>query len=76
VRGDDPIIWLNQVALKASRESLNLNMIEVYDAPKALVTMGQDGRKVVFSPASKEDILRLKQERKSKLSRGSNTFHF
>lgn len=73
VRVDDPIVWLNQVASKALGESLNLTVTEIYDAPKALVTMGQDGRKIVFSLASKADILRLKREHKSKLSRGSNT---
>lgn len=72
VRVDDPLAWLNQVASKAFGENLNLNVIEVYDAPKALVTMAKDGRKMVFSPASREDILRMKREHKSKLSRGSN----
>jgi hypothetical protein len=72
VKVDDPIVWLNHIASKTMGETLNLNVTEIYDAPKALVTMGQDGRKIVFSPAPKEELLHLKKETKSRLSRGSN----
>lgn len=72
VRVDDPQAWLNHIASKALGESLNLNVTEIYDDPKALVTMGQDGRKIAFSPATKEELLRLKKGSKSRLSRGSN----
>lgn len=73
VKVEDPLAWLNQVASKTFGEKLSLNVTEVYDDPKALLTIGQDGRRYVFSPASNADILRLKRERKSRLSRGSNT---
>lgn len=72
VRVDDPVAWLNGVASKAIGESLRLNVTEVYDSPMALVTIAQGGKKIIFSPASKEELLRLKRERKSKLLRGSN----
>jgi hypothetical protein len=73
VKVDDPVAWLNQVVAKVYGESLDLTVTEVFDNPQALVCTAKGGRKVVFSPATPEDVRRLKKERKSKLSRVGNT---
>ncbi len=69
VKVDDPIAWLNQVVAKACGEYLDLTVTEVFDNPQTLVCITKDGRKVIFTPASPEDIHHLKLMRKNKLSR-------
>ena len=72
VKVDDPIAWLNQVVAKVYGESLDLTVAEVFDGPQTLVCSAKDGRKVLLSSASPDDIRRLKREHKSKLSRVGN----
>jgi hypothetical protein len=72
VKVDDPLAWLNQVVAKVYGESLDLTVTEVFDNPQVLVCSSRDGRKVLLSPASPDDIHRLKREYKSKLSRVGN----
>lgn len=69
VKVDDPLAWLNQVVAKVYGDDLGLTVTEVFDNPQALVCTAKDGRKVVFSPVSLNEIRRLKREHKSKLSR-------
>lgn len=73
VKVDDPVAWLNRVVAKVYGESLELTVTEVFDSPQALACSAKDGRKVVLSPVSPDDIRRLKREHKSKLSRVGNT---
>jgi hypothetical protein len=73
VKVDDPIAWLNRVVAKVYGEALDLTMTEFFENPQALVCAGKDGRKVVFSPVSPDDIQQMKRESKSKLSRLGNT---
>ena len=73
VKVDDPVAWLNQVVEKVYGENMDLTVLEVFNDPQALVCSSDDGRKVVFSPASPTEIHRLKQKRKSKLSYPSNS---
>jgi hypothetical protein len=72
VKVDDPVAWLNQVVAKVYGEALDLTVTEVFDTPQTLVCTAKDGRKVVFSPTSPDDIRLLKREHKSKLSRMGN----
>lgn len=74
VKVDDPVGWLNQVVAKVYGENLGLTVTEVFDNPQALVCMANDGRKVVFSPASPDDIRRLTLKQTDRLSRATN-FH-
>lgn len=74
VQVDDPVAWLNQVVAKVYGENLDLTVAEVFDNPQALVCTAKDGRKVVFSPASPDDIRRLTAKQKNRLSRIAN-FH-
>lgn len=74
VQVDDPVAWLNQVMAKVYGENLDLTVAEVFDNPQALVCTAKDGRKVVFSPASPDDIRRLTAKQKNRLSRIAN-FH-
>lgn len=67
VRVDDPLAWLNQVAAKVYGEPLDLTVTGFFENPQTLVCAGKDGRKIVFSPASPDDLRRMK--RSSKLSR-------
>jgi hypothetical protein len=71
---EDPVAWLNQVVAKVYGENLDLTVAEVFDNPKALVCTAKDSRKVVFSPASPDDIRRLTAKQMGKLSRVTN-FH-
>ena len=72
VKVDDPLAWLNQVVAKVYGESLDLTVTEFFENPQVVVCAGKDGQRVLFSPASPDDIRRMKRERKSKLSRVGN----
>lgn len=72
VKVDDPVAWLNQVVAKVYGESLDLTVTEFFETPQVLVCSGTDGRRVLFSPTSPEDIRRMKRESTSKLSRLGN----
>ena len=69
VRVDDPLSWLNKVAMKVCGYALNLQVVEAFDEPRALICTSGDGiYKVVFSPLSLDEIHQLKRERHSRLS--------
>lgn len=72
VNVEDPLIWLNQVIIRASGEFLDLKIVEIFDNPHALVCATKAGERVVVSLNSPADIRRIKRERKSKLSRVDN----
>ncbi len=68
VKVDDPVAWLNRVVAKVVGEDLGLVVTEVFENPHALVCTAKDGRKVLLSPASPDDIRRLNLQKKSRLS--------
>jgi hypothetical protein len=72
IKMDDPVVWLNHVVAKVYGENLDLTVTEVFDNPQALVCTAKDGRKVVFSPASPDEIRYLISKRKSRLSQSGN----
>ena len=73
VKVDNPLVWLNKVVAKVYGEALGLTVVDFFDSPQALDCESSDGRRVVFSPASPDDIRRLKKAHKNKLSRVGNT---
>ncbi|WKZ45825.1 MAG: hypothetical protein QY302_08530 [Anaerolineales bacterium] len=69
VRVDDPLGWLNRVATKVCGYDLNLQMVEVFDAPQALICASDTGNsKLVFSPLSPNDIHQIRRDKQSRLS--------
>jgi len=69
VRVDDPLGWLNRIAAKVRGYDLKLQVVEVFDEPRALICTSGDGScQVVFSPISPDEIHQLKRERHSRLS--------
>ena len=72
VKVDNPLVWLNKVVAKVYGEALGLTVVDFFENPQALVCDGNEGRRVVFSPASPDDIRRLKKVHKHKLSRVGN----
>jgi hypothetical protein len=72
IKVDDPLAWLNQVVAKVYGEPLDLTVTEFFENPQVLVCAGKNGRRALFSPASPEDIRRMKRGSKSKLSRLGN----
>jgi hypothetical protein len=68
VRVDDPLGWLNKVATKVCGCNLNLQIVEAFEEPRALICATGDGGKVVFSPLSPSEIRSIKRDRRSRLS--------
>jgi hypothetical protein len=74
VRVDDPLGWLNKVVMKACGYDLNLQVVEAFDQPRALICTSADGSyKVVFSPLSPGKIGAINRNRKSRLSQFSDS---
>lgn len=68
VRVDDPLGWLNRMTSKVCGYDLNLQVVEAFDEPRALICATGEGGKVVFSPLSPDEIRQLKRDRRSRLS--------
>ncbi len=69
VRVENPIAWLNKVATKVSGLDLDLQIVESYDEPRVLVLIsGSQNRKIMLSLYSPNEIKRMKDGRRSKLS--------
>lgn len=53
VRVDDPLGWLNRVTTKVCGYNPNLQIVEVFDAPQALICASAEGNsKIILSPLS------------------------
>lgn len=74
VKVDDPVAWLNQVVAKAYGENLGLTATEFIENPHTLVCTAKDGRAVLLSTASPDDIHKTNMKRQGRLSRVPN-FH-
>jgi len=68
VRVDDPLGWLNKVVMKVCGYDLNLQVVEAFEEPRALICATREGGKVIFSPLSPDEIRQLKRDRRSRLS--------
>lgn len=66
---DDPLVWLNQAALKVYGYDLELQILEMLEEPQSLSCASGDGSmKVIFSPLSPTDLRRIKSGRQNRLS--------
>lgn len=64
----NPIEWLNKTITKAYGLNLNLQTIEFFDYPQALLCASADGRtKVLLSPLAPAEIQQVKRSRRSRL---------
>jgi hypothetical protein len=68
VKVDDPLGWLNRITSKVCGHDLNLQVVEAFDEPRALICVTGEGGKVVFSPLSPGEIRNIKRDRRSRLS--------
>jgi hypothetical protein len=69
VHVDDPLGWLNKVAARVCGYGLNLQMIEAFENPHALICATDDGReKVIFTPHSPGEIRVMKRAKHNRLS--------
>ena len=70
VRMNDPLAWLSRVATRASGVELTLQFVESYDEPRALLCIaGDQNSKILFSPLGEKEIQRMKNWKRSRLSR-------
>jgi len=70
IRIDDPLDWLNKVAGRACGRSLNLQIIESREHPKALLcTDGNGGEKIIFTLHSPAEIRSMKRAKKNRLDK-------
>jgi hypothetical protein len=69
VHVDDPLGWLNKVAARVCGYGLNLQMIEAFENPHALICATDDGsEKVIFTPHSPGEIRVMKRAKHNRLS--------
>jgi hypothetical protein len=69
VHVDDPLGWLIKVAGKVSGLDTNLQIIDYFDEPHALLCMsGNQDTNILFSLMSPKEIKRFKREQRSRLS--------
>jgi hypothetical protein len=68
VRVDDPLGWLNRIAAKVCGYDLNLQVVEAFNGPRALMCTSGNGDKVLFSPLSPAEIRNMKRTSRSRLS--------
>lgn len=69
VHVDDPLGWLNGIATKVCGYDMNLQVVEVFDQPRALFCSSSNGgSKVIFSPFSPGDIRHIKRGKHNRLS--------
>ncbi len=73
VQVPDPLAWLNRTVAKASGLDLNLQIVDSFDEPRALLLKsGNQDTKILLSPFSPNEIKRMKRERHSRLSQIGN----
>ncbi|HEX2994627.1 MAG TPA: hypothetical protein VHP14_07380 [Anaerolineales bacterium] len=73
VRVDDPLGWFSKTASKISGNDLQLQVIETFDDPPALVFEATNCfRKLVFTPTHPSQIRRMCRERHGRLSQYTN----
>ena len=67
---NDPIAWLNKVVGKACNFEANLQFVEAFDRPFALVCASIGGdNKIILSPFSPSAIRKMMGEKRNQLSR-------
>ncbi len=69
VRVEDPLEWFNNIAAKRYRSDINLQMVETYDEPQAIIFSEHDVYKIIFSPLSPLEVKRWNNDKRNRLSR-------
>ena len=67
VRIDDPRAWLNKLLGNVCNFNASLQVVEVFDGPRALFCASGD-EKLIFSPLSPTSIRRMMGEKRSRIS--------
>ena len=68
VQVPDPLDWLNKITSKIRGYDLQLQIIETFATPPALVcTSAYDNTKIVFSPLSPVELRGIKRSRRNRL---------
>lgn len=69
----DPLGWLNKTASKVCGYDLKLQFVDELKDPQVLICeSGNGGGRVIFSPLSPADLLRIKSSKQNRLSRFAN----
>ena len=69
VQVNDPLAWLSKIATRVSGLDLNLEFVESYDEPRALLCIaGDQNSKILFSPLAQKEIQRIKSGKRNRLS--------
>lgn len=68
IRIEDPLKWINHVVEILHGESISLTITEYLSSPEALICIGENNTKAIFSPLSPLDIKHIYQKNKSKLN--------
>lgn len=65
----DPLGWFNKIAVKACGHNLNLQLVEAYENPHAVICAdGNGGSKVIFTLLSPAEIHVMKRANRNRLS--------
>lgn len=73
VQVNNPIDWLNKLTAKVSGLNLNIQAIEFFDNPQALVCASADGtNQMIYSPFSPTEIHQINRNKHSRLSQYSD----
>lgn len=73
VQVDDPIIWLNKIITRVSGFEESLQVIEIFDEPRALLcSCGNGDKNIIVTPVSPDAICRLASRKQSRISQFSD----
>lgn len=69
VQVDDPLGWLNRIASRVCGFDMNLQVVEAFDQPQALICASRDQtNKLIFTPLSPNEIHRMTRVKRNRLS--------
>lgn len=73
VKVNDPVRWLNEASRKAAGRNLDLQIVESFDEPQAILCQAtQSDAIIIFSPAPPKEVRRLKSAGSGKLDSPSS----
>jgi hypothetical protein len=73
VQVNNPVDWLNKTTAKVCGFNLNVQVVEFFDGPPALVCASAGGtNQIIFSPFSPTEIRQINRNKRSRLSQYSD----
>ncbi len=73
VQVPDPLGWLNKLTAKVSGFNLNVQVVEFFDNPQALMCASADAiNQVIYSPFSPTELHQINRNKRSRLSQYSD----